>query len=221
MERLLDLAARTGADMVSDNIVACPENGTGPERILFSRSRIPSEIRLTATEFFVQNTKGSGRNDFGYMMPIFRREFLLKSGLVYDTQMRFGEDFMFYVSCLMQGATWWITPEPLYYYTIRRDSLAATASVDDLRRIGTMEQELLDRIPSSNGRDLSAAIRRHKKTIDRLCHTSSFKSALKRRSYQEAFEVLFESRSSFLSIISGLIIYMPRKLYQYYRQRSQ
>jgi succinoglycan biosynthesis protein ExoO len=221
LERLLNLAARTGADIVSDNIVACPENGTGPEHILFSRSRIPREMQLTATEFFVQNINSTDRSDFGFMKPIFRREFLLKNDLAYNTRTRFGEDFMFSVSCLMQGATWWITPEPFYYYTIRRGSLAYTATVDDLRVIAAMEQRLLDRIPSSNSRDLSATIRRHKKIIDGLCHTSSFKSALKRRSYRKAFDVLFESRSSLQSIMNGLITYMPRKVCQHYRERSQ
>jgi hypothetical protein len=176
-------------------------------------------MQLTMTEFFVQNISAPERSDFGYMQPVIRREFLLKNGLAYNTRTRFGEDFMFSVSCLMQGATWWITPEPFYYYTIRRGSLADTASVNDLRAIATMEQELLNRIPPSSGRELLDTIRRHKKVIDHLCVTSSFKAALKRRSYREAFDVLFESRSSFQSIMKALITYMPRKVYKNYLQR--
>ena len=47
---------------------------------MFSSERIPCVIHLTPEEFVRQNTRtGNGiRNSFGFMHPIFRRNFLMK-----------------------------------------------------------------------------------------------------------------------------------------------
>jgi len=203
LERLLQIATRTGADMVSDNIMLCPEDEAEPESIMYSRERIPCEMQLTATEFIVQNTKsGNGkRSGFVFMQPMFRREFLVASGVRYDPGNRCGEDFMFYVRCLMQDASWWITPEPLYFYHIRRGSLTDRVTPGDLQAISALEQSLLDRAVTLHDAALAAAIRKHKRTVDHWRYTMAFKAAVKRHDFAVAFDTAFESWSSFQSVL--------------------
>jgi glycosyltransferase involved in cell wall biosynthesis len=216
LERLQAVAARTGADIVSDNIMLHQEDGCQPDRVMYSNDRIPCEMRLTPTEFVIQNTrKDNGcRSSFGFMQPIFRREFLLKSGLTYELRNRFGEDFMFSVRCLTEGANWWITPDALYIYTVRQGSLTETATPEDLRVISAMEQELLDEVSASAGTAFATAIKRHKRTVDHWRHTMAFKAALQRQAFREAFTVAFESRSSLQAVLRDLAANTCLKVYR-------
>lgn len=132
LEQLLGLATRNGADMVSDNILVCSKDGGKPDSVMFSEARIPYERQMTATEFIAENTNvGMGsRLSFGFMQPMIRREFLVATGAKYPIN-RFGEDFMFAVRCLMLGANWWVTPDPLYLYNVQHGSLTDRVAVDD------------------------------------------------------------------------------------------
>ena len=218
LERLLQMATRTDADMVSDNIILCPEGKAEPESIMYSRERIPCEMQLTATEFIIQNTKtGNGkRSGFVFMQPMLRRKFLLESGARYDPGNRCGEDFMFYVQCLVRDASWWITPEPLYFYNIRHGSLTDRVTPGDLRAISALEQELLGRALTSSNAEFAAALRKHKRTVDHWRYTMAFKAALKRRDFAVAFDTAFESRSSFQSILRDAAANAFLKVYRPY-----
>ena len=112
LERLIALGERTGADIVSDNLLLCHPGGNAPDEMMIPPERLAEETRLSMAAFIEGNigSRKYPRCSYGFMQPLFRREFLDANGIIYDERNRFSEDFLLYVECLARGAKWWVTP---------------------------------------------------------------------------------------------------------------
>jgi len=211
LEHLLNLAERTNADIVSDNLVFCAEDGVEPERIMYTAERLPREMLLTAAEYVVQNTQSihGSRTSFGFMQPMLRRAFLVRTGIRYDPHSRFGEDFIFSTRCLIAGASWWVTPAALYRYVVRAGSLTENVNPDDLRAVSEMERDLLADKHRLHDAALSVALRRHKRTIDHWRYTKAFQTAMRAQNFSGAIRVAFENRDSVQAVLRDIVANAP------------
>jgi glycosyltransferase involved in cell wall biosynthesis len=209
---LIALGEESQAEMVSDNVLLCAEDGSAPPEPLIPYAAWPEPRHLPAAEFIARNIAGrrNPRRSYGFMSPIFRRAFLDHHQLRYDERNRFGEDFMFYVSCLVRGARWWVSPEALYRYTIRSGSLTEVQSAADLLRIRTFESNLLDGDPIVRADPaLARALRRHKSVIDRCYYYRAFTDAVKGGELGQARRLLFESTTGFRHIVQESVVQTP------------
>ncbi len=211
LRRLLDLAARHGADIASDNLLLCPEAGDGGGMPMIPPERLQYPHGLSAAEFIIGNigTRRHPRVSYGFMQPVIRRGFLTTHDLRYGEHNRFGEDFLFYVACLMKGARWWVLPDAMYLYTIRAGSLSEVQRPDDLLRILTIEQQLLDRLDTREDSALREALRRHMAVIDRCFHYRCFTDAVKAGDLAAASDVLFGSVASFRDVVVASAVQAP------------
>jgi cellulose synthase/poly-beta-1,6-N-acetylglucosamine synthase-like glycosyltransferase len=203
LETLIALGERHGADLVSDNLVLCPEDGSTDLGTMLPSRLLSRTTQLSAAEFVAGNigSRHAPRVSFGFMQPIFRREFLERNGIRYQSN-RFGEDFLIYLDCLLNGARWWVTPEPMYRYAVRAGSLTEVQTPADLLRIRQRETKLLreDAMVAAD-RDLASALRRHKAVIDRCYYYRAFTDAVKAGAFAEALRLLFETPSGFRHIV--------------------
>jgi glycosyltransferase involved in cell wall biosynthesis len=209
---LIALGEETQAEMVSDNVLLCAEDGGTPPTPLIPYADWPTPRRLPAAEFIVRNIEGrrNPRRSYGFMSPIFRRAFLERHQLRYDERNRFGEDFMFYVSCLVRGARWWVTPEAMYRYRVRSGSLTEVQTSADLHRIGSFERELLVSSPAVCAEPaLLRALKRHKSMIDRNYYYRAFTDAVKAGKIAQARRLLFENVSGFRHIVQESLVQTP------------
>ncbi|MBV8096739.1 MAG: glycosyltransferase family 2 protein [Acetobacteraceae bacterium] len=203
LEALIGLADRTGADIASDNLFLRSLGQDFPTKTLIPRELLREPKRLTAAEFVAKNV-GFGRREraaFGFMHPMFRRAFLESKAIRYDERNRFAEDYLFYLSCLLHGAVWWLSPEPMYYYTVRPGSLTEVQTSQDLNRIRNVDANLLADPSIAANAELSRAIRRHKSLIDRCYFYRAFTDAVKAGEYGLARSLFFESPASIKHIL--------------------
>ena len=198
LETLLTLGEQCCADMVSDNILLCGGAACDARTPMIPPELLGSPRLLTAAEFVERNigSRKYPRVSFGFMKPMFRRAFLDAHALRYDERNRFGEDFLLYVQCLVRGAAWWITPEPMYLYAVRAGSLTEVQTAGDLGRIRAMDQALLDDPGVAADAALARALRRHKAGIARRYHYRGFTDALKAKQAAAAATLLFGSVES-------------------------
>ena len=203
LERLIEIAERNRADMVSDNILLCSAGSAGPSGAMYSPERIPGISKLSPSVFVWENTRegSDSRRSFGFMQPIMRREFLQKHGLTYNPGTRFGEDFLLYVGCLLADAQWWLTPEPLYVYNVRANTLTESATADDLSVMSSSVQTLIEEAKRKQHEPLVKALRHHKRTIDHWRHNRAFKTALNQSDFVTAFSVAVTSRDSLKAVL--------------------
>lgn len=213
IETLIGLGNHLCAEIVADNLLICTEDGSAPSTPMLSMQALPGGKWLSAAEFVTGNvgSRWAPRISYGFLQPIIRREFILTRGLQYDERNRFGEDFLLYTACLLKGARWWLTPEPMYRYKVRSGTLTDVQSAADLQRIRSMEEMLLrDASLTATDPDLVRALRRHKAVIDRFYYYRSFADAMKARIVSQALGILFGSVTSFRLIALEGMLRAPR-----------
>jgi glycosyltransferase involved in cell wall biosynthesis len=202
IERLLALAGQQDADIVSDNLLLCPEGQTGPPTLLIPPTRLAAPKRMSAAEFIAGDIAKRGtRTAYGFFQPMFRRRFLEANGIRYPEQIRFSEDYLLALQCLMCGASWWITPAAMYKYRIRQGTLTTIQTPADLDRLRRAEEGFLQRLPPAGDRAVARALRRHKATIDRWYYYRLFADAVKAGSFAEAAHMLFGGPDNFRHIV--------------------
>ncbi len=211
LEALIDLADRRQADMAADNLVLVPEADPAASSLMISARQLDKEIELNLTEFIKRNTGGSRhkRLSYGFLKPILRRSFLQQHDLKYDEQIRFAEDFSFYVDCLGAGATWWLRPEALYNYTLRESSLTEVQTSHDLDRLRQRQRRLLAQAQAAEDPALVQVTRAHLKLVEQNYYYRTFTDALKERQFIHSRKILLSSPASVRLIVIELLRQAP------------
>lgn len=135
LERLLQVAQAEQADMVADDLYYVQDGSDTPLSTLIQGSgHTITEIRRVDPVFFVEtDVYGQQGLHLGLSKPLMRRQFLMENGIEYDLSLRLGQDFWLYMNCLINGARYFLVPEPYYYYRFRPNSLvkqSKTARLD-------------------------------------------------------------------------------------------
>lgn len=155
-----------GADLLADNLLL--EDGGGVCEPMLPPGEVADSAPLSASQFLLGNLPDPRypRRSYGFLKPIISRSFLTDSGLRYQDDLRFAEDFAFYLDCFAAGARFYLLSQPLYRYRLRGDSLTARHSTDDLRRLQAVDRRLLEAQAGDGSTELRVALTRHKRSID-------------------------------------------------------
>jgi succinoglycan biosynthesis protein ExoU len=149
--RLRRLLAHRDWDMIADNI-AFVSPGTeftdGP-------GRVPADPGLSALDLaeFVRGNlprHGQQRGELGFLKPLIRRSFLVRSGLRYDPDLRLGEDYDLYVRALRSGARFLVSHAVGYVAHVRPGSLSGRHRTDDLLRLANAAERHLSSVPRTH-----------------------------------------------------------------------
>src|SRR3546814_11017652 len=112
---------------------------------MLAPSEAASCAPMSAADFLLGNLPDPEhpRKSYGFLKPLIARSFLERHGLRYDEDLRFAEDFAFYLTCFAAGARFYLAQQPLYRYRLRDDSLTAPHSIEDLRRLQQVDDPML------------------------------------------------------------------------------
>ncbi len=140
------LGARTGADLIADDLWRVIEGGAASDRKRHWRDADIGEIELDLATFALQNIgaiAGAWR-ELAYVKPLMRMAFLQEHGLRYQPGMRLGEDYDLYARSIAAGARFLVT-DPLGYIAFDRPgSLSKSHRAVDLWRVYAADRALLD-----------------------------------------------------------------------------
>jgi glycosyltransferase involved in cell wall biosynthesis len=209
LERLCAAGIADGADIVSDNILIC-EPGHPPMPLL-RPDLWPAPRPMTAIEF-VNGNRGARRQRrvvYGFMKPMFRRDFLVREHLRYPS-VYFAEDYIFYLRCLLAGARWLVVPELLYRYQVSETSLTGSFTPDQLATVAALGAEMLSSSALKADRPLYRAISRHEAAAERAIPWMRFVLAMRRRDYRSAAAAAFASPRSFMLLVPQVMAAFPR-----------
>jgi glycosyltransferase involved in cell wall biosynthesis len=214
LEALLELAEHTGAEMLADNLLFAGGPAGGPATVMLPPDLLRAPRQVGAAGFLIGNLpdRRHPRVSYGFLKPLFRREFLVQHGIRYDGRLRFAEDFDLYLRCLVAGARFWLTPEAGYLYTIREGSLTDTHTARDLLRLRRVDRRLMLGPKAAADRRLHGALRRHLRSIDRRAIWRLFTDALKGRAWRRAARIGLLSSYSACVVASELTRVAPRRL---------
>jgi succinoglycan biosynthesis protein ExoO len=155
-----------GADLIADNLLL--EDSDGVCEPMLPPGEVADCAPLSAAQFLLGNLPDPShpRRSYGFLKPMISRAFLTGRGLRYREDLRFAEDFAFYLDCFAAGARFYLLYQPLYRYRLRVDSLTARHSTEDLRRLQAVDCRLLEAQTAEGSSELLVALKRHKRSID-------------------------------------------------------
>jgi succinoglycan biosynthesis protein ExoO len=169
LRRLIEFAARIGADLVADNLLLVVEEASGEPQLMLEVGKLRAPTRVSAADYLLGNLprKGWPRISYGFLKPVFRTVFLHDNALSYRPEMRFAEDFIFCLECLLAGADLWLVAEAYYYYRIHDQSLTAHHGARELGRLHAIEASLINHPRVKHDPELRRALRRHLRSVER------------------------------------------------------
>lgn len=176
LQRMLALAQQTGADVVLGNLCEIDAEG----RALRDEPFVEDPDRpapITLQGWIAGNSRAVGARSPGYLKPLIRRDLLERGRLRYDPALRNGEDFHLILSCLLQGAAVWFSPEADYLYTRRGGSVSDRAAPGDLAALIRADRAVMDRGGLPDG--VRALLARRVRGLDDLRTTETVLQMLK------------------------------------------
>jgi glycosyltransferase involved in cell wall biosynthesis len=119
---MLSVAEKETADLVADNLVIVSDDGEILRRA-FGRSSDQTATLITMHEILKRDRPLGSGVKFGYVKPIIRKKFIQENCLSYNQNIRVGEDFLFYASCLLKGARFLLIQRAYYHYRLAENSV--------------------------------------------------------------------------------------------------
>ena len=134
--RFARLLAVPDWDMVADNILFVAE-AASPVVLPPLPPVTPALVDIDLAGFVRANSsaRGASRQEWGFLKPVMRRDFLETHGLRYDEALRLGEDYDLYVRMLHKGARFRVSTQVGYAARWRADSLSSRHRTADLKSL--------------------------------------------------------------------------------------
>jgi succinoglycan biosynthesis protein ExoO len=142
---LLDIGLSHKADLVADNFLIEKSSSPTSRTVAFSFDQNSDPVTLTLHDLLVSTIRISAELDFGYLKPVIRRAFVADHRIGFSTKYRIGEDFLFFVECLLQGARLLVVPKPGYIYRRRKNSLTLSGRENNTV-LAEINQDLMTRL---------------------------------------------------------------------------
>lgn len=196
-ERLAAMVAAAqgeSADLCFDNmfkIVAGREEGVLIDPPTARRLRESWTVGFFARE----NRPYESRILLGFLKPVFRASFLRAHKIRYAESVSRGEDYLFVLECLAQGARVCYLDRPLYRYAVAKKSLSGAFDAKAHENFIRAERAFLDlyasRLPPADAQ----AVRAHLRSVARAGVTNGLFAALRRKDWGAFLFLLLSSRA--------------------------
>lgn len=142
LARMIARAESENADIVVDNLEVM--NLDGRRERMFADAVLEQTPVLTLAAFIGSNVLFRATYNFGYMKPVFKRQFLEQKKLRFRPDIRIGEDYMLLASALAQGARCGIDPSAGYRYHIREGSISRVLELGHIDAMIAADADFLD-----------------------------------------------------------------------------
>ncbi len=128
LERLIAMSDSSDV-LVADNLELYDRHAGRTVKLGIDPTLLGAGLRLDARGFAARcKTNQSDALDFGLLKPLVRAAHIQMHSVTYDEQMRYGEDFRFYLDVLLAGGTLLVHPQAYYQYTERVGSISKVKS---------------------------------------------------------------------------------------------
>jgi glycosyltransferase involved in cell wall biosynthesis len=126
LERLTGTAEARGADLMADNLLMADFASGRSLGLRFRESSLACTEAVTLQDAIRRDMPCVAEGEkFGFLQPIIRRDFLERHRIRYAEEVRAGEDWLLYGTCIAHGARFHTGPEGYYVYRLRGGSVTA------------------------------------------------------------------------------------------------
>ncbi|WP_199194807.1 glycosyltransferase family 2 protein [Phyllobacterium phragmitis] len=189
MARMIARAEKSGAQAVVDNIEVIGE-GQARGEPMFPSGHLEKIHEITLADFIASNLVFKSTFNFGYMKPIFERDFIETHGLRYDEDLRIGEDYIFLASILAKGGKLVVEPAVGYAYHLRSGSISRVLELHHIHSMLEADRKFLETFELDD--KASAAQARRTRSLEEARSFISLVGHIKRRSFREIVKVALQ-----------------------------
>jgi glycosyltransferase involved in cell wall biosynthesis len=204
LARLTQAGDDAQADFVCDDLLLVDETTGSPLGPMFGEGGLAPVI--DGERFVLGNLPDpkAPRRGYGFLKPIMRNDFLRHNKLRYKEEMRFAEDYAFYVEALIAGASWVSVPQATYHYSVRSNSLTAVHTAQDLFKLCAVDEAAL--LKTKKDRGLQKALRRHLVSTQKRAAWAHFITLFKEKRPADLVRTATMNRAVF-GYIAGQCLY--------------
>jgi succinoglycan biosynthesis protein ExoO len=141
LARCLATANKNNAYIVVDNLLIYKEMDKN-KSTMFPTNKFAALGNLTLA-IFISGMTTKSNYTLGYLKPLFSLDFLRKHKIMYDANLRIGEDYIFMAEALANGAVCVVEPTAGYQYTVRAGSISHRLSIADINRIVAADNKFI------------------------------------------------------------------------------
>jgi len=158
LARMIGHAEAGSAQIVVDNLEVVHE-ATGEKTPMFEPERLAGLPELTLANLIASSLMFEETFSFGYMKPLFQRQFVERHHLCYDPALRIGEDYIFLASALAKGGHCIVEPSAGYAYHMRAGSISRVLELAHVEAMLAADEAFASR-HQLDARTLAAQARR-------------------------------------------------------------
>lgn len=140
---MIEAANRLDAEIVVDNLKVLKPGEAAVT--MFSMQHLQEKSVITLKDFIESNVIFRSTFNYGYMKPMFRRDFLERHSLCFDEGLRIGEDYLLLASALACGGCCAIEADPGYLYHIREGSISRVLEKHHVKAMMEGDRRFLQR----------------------------------------------------------------------------
>ncbi|MEP0315252.1 MAG: glycosyltransferase family 2 protein [Hyphomonas sp.] len=179
LQRMLNAAEDTGADILIDNLAVFQSDGPANIFTMFEGDLRDRPARIMESEYIKANMLYGRGSKLGYAKPLIRFSALEAHSLRYNETMRIGEDYDLIVRLLSTGARMMSIPDVMYFYRKHGNSISHRLDAVALDALERTASEAL-RQPTPHA-EVTAAHAARLKSIRRAVVFDKIVTALKRK----------------------------------------
>jgi succinoglycan biosynthesis protein ExoO len=175
LEKLTGLAEKLSADLICDDQFLINDGQSSPWGTIFTNLRlnITEPVKIDAL-YFIKNNLG--------IKPLIKKEFLIRHNIKFNEDLRYGEDYVLFLECLIKKAQTYLIPEAYYFYRAREGSLV-TENIALLNQTLATTNNLIKSDLYSSDREVLHALHERKNKIDESISYYSFVQPLKDKKF--------------------------------------
>lgn len=182
---MISRAEQQQAQIAVDNIEVIRDNASVGE-VMFPAGYLENIGEISLADFILSNLVFESAFNFGYMKPIFLREYLNRHALRYDESLRIGEDYILLAGALAKGGRCVVEPAAGYAYHVREGSISRVLELHHVEAMQRADQ----RFEAANALDEAArkAFTRRARSLKQAATFLSLVEHIKSRSPLKAMK---------------------------------
>lgn len=217
LEKLLQVATAKNADMVADDLFLIRDGENSPWSTLISESgEVIETIKQIDPVFFVEtDVYGQQGLHLGLSKPLFRRDFLLQHHIEYDASIKVTQDFWLVMECLIKGASFFLVPEPYYFYRSRAGSLVYSPKVNRIEQDCQAIAAFLKQNGIGKQTSLARAFLKNLAVLNKNLAYYRVVESLKQRKWQRSLIEMVRNPYFFVHLLSQIPSILNRRVQRY------
>jgi succinoglycan biosynthesis protein ExoO len=142
LARMIGRAEAAGAAVAVDNLEVA-KDGEVLRTTMFPEALLAKTPEISLARFIASNIMFESTFSFGYMKPVFQRQFLELHSLRYDEALRIGEDYILLASALARGGRCVVEPVAGYVYHVRDGSISRVLELHHVQAMLAADEAFL------------------------------------------------------------------------------